>query len=144
MRAVVACFWYGAQTAAASGAMVALLIRSDSLMAFRKGTHFLGHAGLEVICYAAMAFSAFVEAMNMPRAPGEIEASSRPFGMRHVSFPDPQERQRAQDPTTKIASSRGANMPTAQNIRLNQRAQRGRTAQCPSTTLRFSVARKPP
>ena len=30
VRAVVACFWYGAQTAAASGAMVALLIRSDA------------------------------------------------------------------------------------------------------------------
>jgi len=51
VRAVVACFWYGAQTAAASGAMVALLIRSDSLMAFHKGTHWFGHSGLEVICY---------------------------------------------------------------------------------------------
>ena len=30
VRAVVACFWYGAQTAAASGAIVALLTRSDS------------------------------------------------------------------------------------------------------------------
>jgi len=49
VRAVVACFWYGAQTAAASGAMVALLIRSDSLMALHKGTHYLGHS--EVICY---------------------------------------------------------------------------------------------
>ena len=51
VRAVVACFWYGAQTAAASGAMVALLIRSDSFLQFHKGTHFLGHSGLEVICY---------------------------------------------------------------------------------------------
>src|SRR5476649_1276292 len=54
VRAVVACFWYGAQTAAASGAMVALLIRSDSLMAFHKGTQFLGHSGLEVICYVVI------------------------------------------------------------------------------------------
>jgi NCS1 family nucleobase:cation symporter-1 len=54
VRAVVACFWYGAQTAAASGAMVALLIRSDSLMEFHKGTHFLGHSGLEVICYVVI------------------------------------------------------------------------------------------
>ena len=54
VRAIVACFWYGAQTAAASGAMVALLIRSDSLMAFHNGTHFLGHSGLEVICYVVI------------------------------------------------------------------------------------------
>ena len=33
VRAVVACFWYGAQTAAASGAIVALLTRSDAFMA---------------------------------------------------------------------------------------------------------------
>src|SRR6516225_4384402 len=51
VRAVVACFWYGAQTAAASGAIVALLIRTDSFMAFHKSTHFLGHSGLEVICF---------------------------------------------------------------------------------------------
>ncbi|MFD4838233.1 NCS1 family nucleobase:cation symporter-1 [Achromobacter sp. NPDC058515] len=54
VRAVVACFWYGAQTAAASGAMVALLIRSDSLMALHKGTHLFGHSGLEVICYVVI------------------------------------------------------------------------------------------
>src|SRR5471030_640690 len=54
VRAVVACFWYGAQTAAASSAMVALLIRNDSLMGFHKGTHFLGHSGLEVICYVVI------------------------------------------------------------------------------------------
>jgi NCS1 family nucleobase:cation symporter-1 len=51
VRAIVACFWYGAQTAAASGAIVALLIRTDSFMAFHKSTHFLGHSGLEVICF---------------------------------------------------------------------------------------------
>src|SRR5437868_11831379 len=51
VRAVVACFWYGAQTAAASGAIVALLTRSDSIMAFHKSTHFLGHSGLELICF---------------------------------------------------------------------------------------------
>jgi len=54
VRAVVACFWYGAQTAAASGAIVALLIRTDSFMAFHKSTHFLGHSGLEVICFAVV------------------------------------------------------------------------------------------
>jgi NCS1 family nucleobase:cation symporter-1 len=51
VRAIVACFWYGAQTSAASGAIVALLIRSDGLMEFHKGTHVLGHSGLEVICF---------------------------------------------------------------------------------------------
>src|SRR6201991_3633105 len=54
VRAVVACFWYGAQTAAAAGALVALLIRNDSMMTFYKGTHFLGHSGLEVICYVVI------------------------------------------------------------------------------------------
>jgi NCS1 family nucleobase:cation symporter-1 len=54
VRAVVACFWYGAQTAAASGAIVALLTRSDAIMAFHKSTHLLGHSGLEVICYVVV------------------------------------------------------------------------------------------
>src|SRR6185369_7859950 len=54
VRAVVACFWYGAQTAAASGAMVALLIRSDAVLAFHKSSHFLGHSSLEVICYVVI------------------------------------------------------------------------------------------
>ncbi|MGH8847207.1 MAG: NCS1 family nucleobase:cation symporter-1 [Polaromonas sp.] len=51
IRAIIACFWYGAQTAAASGAIVALLTRSPGIMEFHKGVHFLGHSGLEVICY---------------------------------------------------------------------------------------------
>jgi NCS1 family nucleobase:cation symporter-1 len=51
VRAIVACFWYGAQTAAASGAIVALLTRAPGIMAFHKEVHFLGHSGLEVICY---------------------------------------------------------------------------------------------
>lgn len=51
VRAVVACFWYGAQTAAASGALVALLIRSPGMLEFHQGSHFLGHSTLEVICY---------------------------------------------------------------------------------------------
>lgn len=51
VRAIVACFWYGAQTAAASGAIVALLTRSDALLDFHKNVHFLGHSGLEVICF---------------------------------------------------------------------------------------------
>src|SRR5436305_3329924 len=54
VRAIVACFWYGAQTAAASGAIVALLVRSESLLAFHKSTHFLGHSGLEVICFVVV------------------------------------------------------------------------------------------
>ena len=32
VRAIVACFWYGAQTAAASGAIVALLIRNEGML----------------------------------------------------------------------------------------------------------------
>jgi NCS1 family nucleobase:cation symporter-1 len=51
VRAIVACFWYGAQTAAASGAIVALLIRTDTFMAFHKSMHLFGHSGLEVICF---------------------------------------------------------------------------------------------
>ncbi|MDR7145747.1 NCS1 family nucleobase:cation symporter-1 [Rhizobium sp. BE258] len=51
VRAVVACFWYGAQTAAASGAIVALLIRNDSILAFHQNSHMLGHSTLELICY---------------------------------------------------------------------------------------------
>src|SRR5215218_6601295 len=54
VRAVVACFWYGAQTAAASGAIVALLTRSEGIMAFHQSTHFLGHSGLEVICFVVI------------------------------------------------------------------------------------------
>ena len=54
VRAVVACFWYGAQTAAASGAIVALLTRTDSFMEFHKTTHFLGHSGLEFICFVVV------------------------------------------------------------------------------------------
>lgn len=54
VRAVVACFWYGAQTAAASGAIVALLTRSDAIMAFHRHTHFLGHSGLDVICFVVI------------------------------------------------------------------------------------------
>jgi nucleobase:cation symporter-1, NCS1 family len=54
IRAIVACFWYGAQTAAASGAIVALLTRSDAIMEFHKNVHFLGHSGLEVICYVVV------------------------------------------------------------------------------------------
>ena len=54
VRAVVACFWYGAQTAAASGAIVALLTRTDTFMQFHQNVHFLGHSGLEVICYVVV------------------------------------------------------------------------------------------
>jgi NCS1 family nucleobase:cation symporter-1 len=51
VRAIVACFWYGAQTSAASGAIVALLTRMDSFKSFNESSHFLGHSGLEVICF---------------------------------------------------------------------------------------------
>jgi NCS1 family nucleobase:cation symporter-1 len=54
VRAIVACFWYGAQTAAASGAIVALLTRSDTFLAFHRNTHFLGHSGLEFICFVVV------------------------------------------------------------------------------------------
>src|SRR5215470_11978329 len=54
VRAIVACFWYGAQTAAASGAIVALLIRSDAIAEFHKSTHVFGHSGLEVICFVVV------------------------------------------------------------------------------------------
>jgi len=51
VRAIVACFWYGAQTSAASGAIVALLIRNEGLLAFHHTSHLLGHSTLEVICF---------------------------------------------------------------------------------------------
>src|ERR1700758_1608259 len=54
VRAIVACFWYGAQTAAASSAIVALLTRTDALMAFHKSSLVLGHSGLEVICFVVV------------------------------------------------------------------------------------------
>ncbi|MBS0340073.1 MAG: cytosine permease [Proteobacteria bacterium] len=54
VRAVVACFWYGAQTAAASGAVVALLVRNDAMLQFQQNSHMLGHSTLEVICYVVI------------------------------------------------------------------------------------------
>jgi NCS1 family nucleobase:cation symporter-1 len=54
VRAIVACFWYGAQTAAASGAIVALLTRMDAFKSFHQSVHFLGHSGLEVICFVVV------------------------------------------------------------------------------------------
>jgi nucleobase:cation symporter-1, NCS1 family len=54
VRAIVACFWYGAQTSAASGAVVALLTRMDSFKAFHQSTHLLGHSGLDVICFVVV------------------------------------------------------------------------------------------
>jgi nucleobase:cation symporter-1, NCS1 family len=54
VRAIVACFWYGAQTAAASGAIVALLVRNEGLLAFHQNSHMLGHSTLEVICYVVV------------------------------------------------------------------------------------------
>ena len=54
VRAVVACFWYGAQTAAASGAIVALLTRSPAILHFHQTSHLLGHSTLEVICFVVV------------------------------------------------------------------------------------------
>jgi len=54
VRAIVACFWYGAQTAAASGAVVALLVRNDGMLAFHQNNHLLGHSTLELICYVVI------------------------------------------------------------------------------------------
>ncbi len=51
VRALVAIFWYGAQTSAASGAVVALLVREESMLQFHQNSHMLGHSSLEVICY---------------------------------------------------------------------------------------------
>ncbi|SIO72363.1 nucleobase:cation symporter-1, NCS1 family [Burkholderia sp. GAS332] len=51
IRAIVACFWYGAQTAAASGAIVALLIRTKWIADFHQNVHLLGHSGLDIICF---------------------------------------------------------------------------------------------
>jgi NCS1 family nucleobase:cation symporter-1 len=54
VRAVVATFWYGAQTSAAAGAIVAFLVRYDSMKAFNDSGKFLDHTPLEVICYVAV------------------------------------------------------------------------------------------
>ena len=54
IRGLVACFWYGAQTAAASGALVALCIRSPALLEFHQTSHVLGHSTLQVICYVVV------------------------------------------------------------------------------------------
>lgn len=51
VRAVVACFWYGAQTAAASGAIVALALRHPAMLEFHQSTQILGHSGLEFLCF---------------------------------------------------------------------------------------------
>jgi NCS1 family nucleobase:cation symporter-1 len=51
IRAVVATFWYGAQTSAAAGAIVAFLVRYDGPKHFNDTTHWLDHTGLEVLCY---------------------------------------------------------------------------------------------
>ncbi len=54
VRAIVAIFWYGAQTAMAVSAVVALLIRNDTMLHFHQTSHMLGHSTLEVICYTVM------------------------------------------------------------------------------------------
>jgi len=54
VRAVVACFWYGAQTSAAAGAIVALLCRNDGINAWNQTSHMLGHSTLEVICFVVV------------------------------------------------------------------------------------------
>ena len=54
VRAIVATFWYGAQTSAAAGAIVAFLIRYDGPKRFNESVHLLDHTGLEVVCYLAV------------------------------------------------------------------------------------------
>jgi NCS1 family nucleobase:cation symporter-1 len=54
VRGIVATFWYGAQTSAAAGAIVAFLIRYEGPKEFNDTTTFLDHTGLEVICYLAV------------------------------------------------------------------------------------------
>ena len=54
IRAIVACFWYGAQTSAASGAIVSLLTRNDLVAAFNRDYHLLGHTTLETICFVVV------------------------------------------------------------------------------------------
>ena len=54
IRAVVACFWYGAQTAAASGAVVALLTRNDGILEFHQTSRLLNHSTLEVMCFVVI------------------------------------------------------------------------------------------
>ena len=51
VRAVVATFWYGAQTSAAAGAIVAFLIRYDGMKSLHESSPILDHTPLEVICY---------------------------------------------------------------------------------------------
>jgi NCS1 family nucleobase:cation symporter-1 len=54
VRAVVATFWYGAQTSAAAGAIVAFLVRYDGPNSFHTTTRLFDHTGLEVVCYLAV------------------------------------------------------------------------------------------
>ncbi len=54
VRAIVACFWYGAQTSAASGAIVALLVRNPALLEFNSTSRMLGHSTLEVIAFVVV------------------------------------------------------------------------------------------
>ncbi|TQE26202.1 nitrate reductase [Streptomyces ipomoeae] len=51
VRAVVATFWYGAQTSAAAGAVVAFLVRYDGPKHLHETTRLFDHSGLEVLCY---------------------------------------------------------------------------------------------
>ncbi|MER5226732.1 NCS1 family nucleobase:cation symporter-1 [Streptomyces flaveus] len=51
VRAVVATFWYGAQTSAAAGAVVAFLVRYDGPKDLHETTRLFDHSGLEVLCY---------------------------------------------------------------------------------------------
>lgn len=51
VRAVVATFWYGAQTSAAAGAIVAFLTRYDGPKNFNDTSRMFDHTTLEVLCY---------------------------------------------------------------------------------------------
>lgn len=54
VRAVVATFWYGAQTSAAAGAIVAFLVRYDGPRNLHETSRMFDHTTLEVICYLAV------------------------------------------------------------------------------------------
>ncbi len=54
IRALVACFWYGAQTSLAASAIVAMLTRSDVILHFQQNTEIFGQPAVNVICYVVV------------------------------------------------------------------------------------------
>lgn len=54
IRAVVACFWYGAQTSLAADSIVAILVRWPSMLQFNQSHQWLGHPALDLICFVVV------------------------------------------------------------------------------------------